>query len=80
MEQSPLPYCYEGVCSCPVSYRYDGTMQKCVPTGEGEYDTKGPSGTGDTEDEMQPPATTKGEICSVNLTQRAVSQCAVMSK
>ena len=37
-------------------------MAKCVSTGEGEYDTKGPSGTAGTgPDKMDPSAPTDGE-------------------
>ena len=60
VEQTPVPSCYEGTCSCPATYRYDEEMDKCVPTGEGEYDTKGPSGTGDP---AEPTTPTEGENC-----------------
>ncbi|XP_043227529.1 nidogen-like isoform X1 [Amphibalanus amphitrite] len=62
-DQTPLPYCYDGACYCPVTYRYDKVMEKCVPTGEGEYDTKGPSGTdgeeGEAGEEVAPTAVTE---------------------
>ncbi|XP_037089492.1 nidogen-like [Pollicipes pollicipes] len=45
--QTPLPFCYEGVCSCPLTYKYVPETETCEATGEGTYDTKGPSGRPD---------------------------------